>query len=111
MKLAINQQNGKNMTKLELLVDNEDYVPIYEKIESELFKTCLMSLSWLSTLMKIFKTLIGIWTTKLPNMSLKMLTKWQTYKEVKCIYQSSLLQVTIIECTKMGMWSFRKMEA
>jgi hypothetical protein len=33
------------MTKLELLVDNEDYVPTDEKIENELLKTCLMSLS------------------------------------------------------------------
>jgi hypothetical protein len=33
------------MTKLKLSVDNEDYVAIDEKIESELLKTCLMSLS------------------------------------------------------------------
>jgi hypothetical protein len=58
------------------LVDNEDYASIDEKIESELFKTCVMSLSWLSTLTNNFKTLISIWTTKLPNMSPKMLTKW-----------------------------------
>ncbi len=38
------------MMKQKLLVDNEDYASIDEKIENKLFKTCLMSLLWLSTL-------------------------------------------------------------
>jgi hypothetical protein len=45
VKLTINQHNGKNMTKLELSIDNEDYVSTDEKTKSELLKTCLMSLS------------------------------------------------------------------